>query len=302
MLSSVRIKLTTILLAMAMLAANDLHAQVSSTPGTLAYYLSTNTAAHANGHSPGQDAECEVSGWNYMQYSGANFFLLSNAVWSSSFWLKGVQGLSATAIGISNSLAGQGLITMISPRHYLHARHMGTVHTMVAFLGTNNVIYLRYPLEQAQAGPDTDVGILNEDVPPSVGFLPVLPANYMNWLHADSYVQGIGMNQDLMLFSEPMGIGRGPFIAWDSRVTAPNGLAATWNMALRGGDSSNPAMLLMGNQLVLASHNYFAQGGPNYAQQISLINKQMHYLSEHNDVGSDYQLTQYSLTNWLVTH
>jgi hypothetical protein len=287
-------KQTILLLALLWLGANTLYAQ---TAGTLAYYLATNTAAYANGHSANNDGECEVSGWNYMDYSGTNFFLLSNAVWSASFWLKGVHGLSATPIGISNSLAGQGLITMISPRHYLHARHMGTVHSLVAFLGTNNVIYLRYALEQAQAGPDTDVGILNADVPPAVGFLPVIPTNYADWLPTDSFVQGIGMNQGLALFSQPMVLGSS-FVIWNSGMTAPDGLPKEWNYTLHGGDSSNPDVLLINNQLVLVSHNYYVQGGPNYAAQIGLINQQMHYLSVHNHVGSDYQLTQYSLTNW----
>jgi hypothetical protein len=290
-------KQTLIFLAVAWFGVNALQAQT----GPLAYYLSTNTAAYASGHSVDHDSECEVSGWNYMQYSGTNFFLLSNAVWSASFWLKGAHGLSATAIGFSNSLAGQGLITMISPRHYLHARHMGNLPGLVAFLGTNNVIYLRYPLEKAQAGPDTDVGILNADVPPAVGFLPVIPANYADWLPTDSFVQGIGMNQDLMLFGEPMVLGS-PFVMWNSHMTAANGLANKWNVTIRGGDSSNPAMLLIGNQLVLVSHNYFVQGGPNYVAQFDLINQQMHYLSVHNNVGSDYQLTQYSLTNWPAIH
>jgi hypothetical protein len=290
-------KQTIVLLALAWFGVNVLQAQT----GTLACYLSTNAVAYASGHSADHDSECEVSGWNYMQYSGANFFLLSNAVWSSSFWLKGVHGLSATPIGISNSLAGQALITMISPRHYLRAHHMGTLHSLVAFLGTNNVIYLRYPLEEAQAGPDTDVGILNADVPPEVGFLPVIPGNYANWLPTDSFVQGIGMNQDLLIFGEPMVLGS-PYVIWNSATAAPNGLAAKWNVTIRSGDSSNPAMLLLGDQLVLVSHNNYVQGGPNYAMQIDLINRQMHYLSAHNHAGSDYQLTQYSLTNWPAIH
>jgi hypothetical protein len=292
-------KQTIILLAW--LAVNSLHAQTSeNAPGTLGYYLVTNTAAYAIGHSPGQDAECEVSGWIYRDYSGTNFSLLTNAVWSSNFWLKGVHGLSATPLAISNGLGGQGLITMISPRHYLHARHMGTVH-MMAFLGTNNVIYLRYSIDQAQAGPDTDVGILNADVPPAVGFLPVLPANYANWLPTDGYVQGIGMNQGLMLFSQPMALGS-QFVIWNSNVASPKGLSVKWNVTIRGGDSSNPEMLLISNQLVLVSHNYYVQGGPNYVAQMDLINRQMHYLSLHNHTGSDYQLTQYSLTHWPAIH
>ena len=141
-------KLIIVLLALILAGVNALRAQTAEARGTLAYDLATNTATYAKGHSPGQDSECEVSGWRYTDYSGTNFFLLSNTIWSAAFWLKGVHGLSATPIGISNNLAGQTLITMISPRHYLRARHIGALHTMVAFLGTNNVIYLRYPVEQ----------------------------------------------------------------------------------------------------------------------------------------------------------
>jgi hypothetical protein len=295
-------KQTIILLALIWLGANAVQAQTGDILSrTLSYYLVTNTAGYAIGHSPNADSEREVSGWNYMDYSGANFSLLSNVVWSSGFWLKGVHGLSATPIGISNNLAGQTLITMISPRHYLRARHIGPLHTMVAFLGTNNVIYLRYPLEQAQAGPDTDVGILNADVPPAVGFLPVLPANYASWLPVDAFVQGIGMDQDMLLFGQPMALG-GQFVVWNPGAEAPNGLSAKWNVTVRSGDSSDPEMLLINNQLVLVSHNYYPQGGPNYAGQINLINQKMHYLSTNNHAGSDYQLTQYSLTNWPVIH
>jgi hypothetical protein len=295
-------KLTIIFLALVCLDTNVLRAQSGrAAPGTLAYYLATNTAAYTAGHIAGQDSEWEVSGWNYMNFSGTNFFALSNAVWSSSFWLKGVQGLSATPIGISNCLAGQTLVTMISPRHYLRARHVGSLHSMAAFFGTNNIIYQRYSLEEAPAGIDTDVGILNADVPPAVGFLPVLPANYPNWLPAGSYVQGIGMNQGLELFGEPMALFE-TYVSWDSRISVPNGLDKTWNVMIRGGDSSNPAMLLINNRLVLVSHNLVVQGGPNYTAQIDLINKQMHYLSEHNHAGSDYQLTQFSLTNWPTIH
>lgn len=295
-------KKTIILLVLIWLGAEAVQAQTTDVlSSTLSYQLVTNAAAYAVGHLPNADGEREVSGWDYRDYGGTNFFLLSNVVWSSSFWLKGVHGLSATPIGISNGLAGQGMITMISPRHYLHARHMGVLHTMAAFLGTNNVIYLRYPLEQAQAGPDTDVGILNEDVPPSVGYLPIIPANYANWLPVNEFVQGIGMNQDLQLFGQPMALGN-TFVTWNTAVAAPNGLSSKWNVTIRGGDSSLPEMLLIHNQLVLVSHNYFAQGGPNYASQIELINRQMHYLSTNNNVGSDYQLTQYSFTNWPVIH
>ena len=100
-----------------------------------------------------------------------------------------------------------------------------------------------------------------------------------------------------------------PNIVWDSSSAAPFGLATNWNVNIRSGDSSNPAMILVKDQLVLVSHNSGKPSydspisfGPNYAFQISAINQQMHYLSTNNGVGTNYQLTPFSLTNWPTIH
>lgn len=74
-------------------------------------------------------------------------------------------------------------MTMVSSRHYLRAQHIGALSagTLIAFLDTNNVIYWRTAVQEVQVGSsDTDVGILNADLPPSVGYLPVIPADYTN--------------------------------------------------------------------------------------------------------------------------
>ena len=246
--------------------------------------------------------------WNYAGYSGTNLYWLTNATWSQRFWLKGVQGLGATCIGFSNGLGGQGLATMVSPRHYLCATHMHPEGYLTAFLGTNNVIYWRRTVQRVDVpaapgqgvGPDISVGILDADLPSSVGYLPVLPADYTNALPADgaTLVQGIGMNQEERYFGEPMwlGVGAGAsIVGWDSSRSVPDGVTTNWNTTIRGGDSSNPALLLLGNQLVLVSHNYFVGGGPNYARAIPQINAAMHYLSTNNAAGEDCQLTEYPL-------
>ena len=191
---------------------------------------------------------------------------------------------------------------MISPSHYVGATHMHPEGYVIAFLDTNNVIHWRTTLQRTDVGGDTSVGILNADLPPSVGFLPILPANYTNFLPTTftNFVQGIGMNQDMYLFGQPTAFGYPPFVSWNSSKTAPFGLTTNWNVTIRVGDSSNPAMLLVSNQLVLISHNSVVHGGPNYASQISGINQAMHLLSTNNYVKSDYQLTEYSLTNWPI--
>src|SRR5208283_2429756 len=114
--------------------------------------------------------------------------------------------------------------------------------------------------------------------------------------------QGIGLHQDLSLFSQPMTFGDPVFVEWNSSVAPPFGLGTAWNIALYGGDSSNPEMFLIGNQFVLVSHNFTGVYGPNYAFQIDAINQQMHYLSTNNAVGTDYQLTPFSLTDWATIY
>jgi hypothetical protein len=260
---------------------------------TLAYHLLTNAVARTNGFAGRYD--------DWMEFNApasTNLDRLTKATWSTHFWLKGVRGLSATPIGFSNVLGGQGLPTMVSPRHYVCSIHMHPESYMIAFLGTNDTLYWRTTLQRLDVTNDTAVGILNSDLPPAVGYLPVLPPNFAEYLPGNNFVQGLGMNQNFMVFSQPMLFRNPPAILWSSTATIPFGLPPQWSTALRGGDSSNPARLLVGNQLVLVSHNTGAQAGYNYAFQIDAINRAMHELSQKHRARSDYQLTLFSLTNW----
>jgi len=286
-------------------------------PGTLAYHLATNAVAYANGHTPAGET-IELSGWTWAYYYPSNLYLLTNATWSTNFWLKGVKGLSATATGFLNQPGGQGLVTMVSPRHCLFASHMhGDEDRFVAaFLDTNNVVFWRTNIETVHMPPsvtfgitnDMSVGILNEDLPPSVGFLPVLPADFIDYLPTNNHsiIQGIGMNQNLRAFSQPMTmIDRGIFVNWSPLASVPFGLATNWNVMIVGGDSSGPERLLIGNQLVLVAHNfhgYFNGDGPIYSLQFSLLNEYMHHLSTNNNLVTDYQLFPFTLTNWPHIH
>jgi hypothetical protein len=273
-------------------------------PGTLAYCLSTSAVAHASGHFPDDNNMLELANWRSDASSTKHLAFLTSPKWSTNCWLHGVKGLSATCIGYNGSFAGQFLISMVSPRHYLRAHHVGAPAGLIAFLDTNNVVYWRRSLQQVQVeNSDTDVGILNADLPPSVGYLPVIPAGFTNFLPVTpySYVQGIGLHQDFRLFSQPMTFFM-TGVQWSSMASPPFGLGTNWGIALFGGDSSNPEMILIGNQLVLVSHNFTAAAGPNYLFQEPEINRQMHYLSKNNAVGSDYQLTPFWITNWPVVN
>ena len=190
--------------------------------GTLAYHLSTNAVGHTNGFT-GSTNDME----EYTMPPSVNLNRITNAVWSTNFWLKGMHGLSATTIGYSNQLSRAGLITMVSPRHYLFAGHVKPDGHTIAFLDTNNVLYWRKTLQRADIGTnlidiqykDTSVGILDADLPSSVGYLPVLPTTYTNYIPlTGGRVQGIGMNQDVLVFGQPMSF-RNSDISWDTNNT-----------------------------------------------------------------------------------
>ena len=98
------------------------------------------------------------------------------------------------------------------------------------------------------------VGILDADVPDSVGFVPVLPVDYARYLptNINSKIQGVTLNQDPYIFSEPMCF-TGPLVQWSHTWTAPFGLGTDWSIQIRDRDSSNPEWILIKNQLVIVS-------------------------------------------------
>jgi hypothetical protein len=270
-------------------------------PGTLAYHLATNAVARTNGFTPGANM-VQLSGWTAVTNLPETLSFVTNAVWSTNFWLKGVQGLSASSIAVMNYAGGQGSVTMISPRHFLYATHVGAGTTM-AFLDANNVIHWRSTLQHTLVSGDTSLGIVESDLPSSVGFLPIVPTNLMDYLPTKltSFVQGIGMNQVMQIFSQPMAFTN-TVVNWGKTHEIPFGVSTNWSVGLGGGDSSAPERLLIGNQLVSLTHNFRDVSGPNYAMLFDAINQQMHYLSTNNSLASDYQLVPFSLTNWPTIH
>lgn len=294
------VAVTAIILFLAVKIHDRLSAANVIREDTITHHLATNAAARTRGLAGGYSSELEFQ--SPYATNADQLIRLTNATWTPTFWLKNVAGLPATPIGYREIISGQGLPTMISPRHYLCATHMHPEGYTLAFLDVNNVVHWRKTMQRTDVTNDIAVGILDQDLPLSVGFLPVLPANFTNYfpLTNSFTVQGIGMNQDFCLFGEPMNFANWPHVLWNSGATVPDGLGTNWNVTIRGGDSSNPAMILVGNQLVLVAHNFFVNGGPNYAYHIPAINEAMHRLSEKNHVSSDYQLTEFSLTNWPV--
>jgi hypothetical protein len=282
---------------------------------TLAYHLATNAVGRTAGITkPLAAMEYLVSGPPHTWQPFYQFSTSYRPVWASKCWLRGARGLSATCLGYvcTNDVGYEYMITMVSPRHYLAASHVSSApffggKDSVLFADTNNTVYYRKSLQETNLGNDISVGVLDSDLPDSVGYLPLLPGNYTNWLStAPAFVQGIGVNHDYLVFGEAIQLTGTGAVLYYGAPAVPFGLGTNWtscadpqaNCSLRQGDSSDPARLLIGNQLVLLCSAHGAFEGPDYALSAAAINAAMHYLSTHNGLRTDYQLSIMALTNW----
>jgi len=281
-------------------------------PGSLPYHLATNAVGYASGKTLANNGYLFD---NWVKTNANNSNILSQLRWSTNCWLSGVKGLSATSVGTVNHNSGQQLITMISPIHYLRAWHTTKSYTnfqsYIAFLGTNNQIYWRIPVEQIRIGDDVCVGILNEPLPEFVGFLPIFPTNlgYLPMLTnivltGNDVIQGIGMNQDAIVFSQPINFSTN-LVQWNITNSPVLGLSTNWNIEIKTGDSSAPERFLIDNQLVFVTVNTGIGAGTNYQCLHDSINEAMETLSS-NHYGTNYHyhltpisLTNYSRVNWL---
>ena len=276
-----------------------LSADTNLDSGSLAFHLATNALARTARISD------PATAMPYLYSNGRSsqvFYQYKpyQPRWSKTCWLHGVQGLSATCLGYTNGHGGVYPITMISPRHYVAASHIAgwfpfcSGKDATVFLDTNNVVVRRRSLGFENVGNDIAVGLLDVEVPASVGFLPVLPPGYTNYIRDTQWLQGIGANHDLLVFGQPtklMPMG----VLWDCMLPVDHGLSTNWNRRLQNGDSSFPGRLLIGNQLVLLCCTTGVSGGANYAEFAGRINTAMHHLSVTNHLRTDYQLATVDL-------
>jgi hypothetical protein len=174
----------------------------------------------------------------------------------------------------------------------------------LAFLDRDNRLHWRRILKETALGDDVSVGILDQDLPPSVGFLPVLPANFNDYLprHPDTPVQGIGQNQDLCVFTHSLMLDDRQSAWWNQDKGVPFGAGTHWNVRIRGGDSSLPVRLLIRDQLVLVTQYHTAQSGPMLATRHAAINRAMRALSAEHRLKPDHQLISVSLDAWPKLH
>ncbi|MGB7157114.1 MAG: hypothetical protein WBD40_03545 [Tepidisphaeraceae bacterium] len=192
--------------------------------------------------------------------------------------------------------------TLVSPRHLVNAEHYpygpGTV---VRFVTHGNQVFSRTVTAAVNVGPpnstdayDSDVRVclLDSDVPASISFAKVLPADVEDRFGESLAVgvPGFGLDQEEKASVRDL-------IRIDNWVTYRVPHDATRQAfydPIVGGDSGNPAFLVVDGELVLVA-TWTSGGwghGPDYSRYLDEINGAM------TTLGGGYQLTEADLSGF----
>ena len=220
-------------------------------------------------------------------------------VWTS----RGDTPLDFSGQSVWNSTGGYTKSgTMISPRHIVFANHYPITNgaTMV-FIDRNGSIVTRILSNQVNiTGTDIKVGILNEDIPDTVAYYPIISEeqinNYLNprgiFPPEDLPIPMVTLDQD-----DDVIIRSYDFILDNNMFETTNEFLSQLELMFFNihidGDSGNPGFFVVNNQLIL---NYIVKtpmDGEFYGSKITELNSIMSTLQG----GSNpYQVLTYDMS------
>lgn len=209
--------------------------------------------------------------------------------------------LDLTSISPWNSSGGSTRAgTLISPRHIIFAAHYQINNgSTVRFVDNNNNVVTRTMInklthpEYKPYYPDLTVGLLDSDVPNTIGFVKILPQNWSNYLPSLSTSHSLPClildQEEKSLISELTNLNiNAPF----KRPVLSSRLAFFENII--SGDSGNPAFLIINDELVIIT--VWTSGGAGSGTSIlyhkDAINTMM------STLGGGYSLTEIDLSGF----
>jgi hypothetical protein len=212
-----------------------------------------------------------------------------------------INNLNLTSISPWNSTGGATRAgVLISPRHIIFAAHyqINTGSTIRFVDQSNNVITrtmtnkLTHP-SYTPYSPDITIGVLDSDVPASIGYTKILPQNWANYLPSLSSKNRLPClyldQEEKALIIDLISITT---FAQFASPSIANRLAFYENII--GGDSGDPFFLIINNELVILSVVTYSNGaGTSILYHKNTINSMM------NALGGGYSLSEFDLSSFL---
>lgn len=212
-----------------------------------------------------------------------------------------VADLDLTSISPWNSTEGKNRAgVLISPRHILFAAHYQINNgATIRFIDNNNNVVTRTMVNKLTHPdytpyyPDISIGVLDSDVPASIGFVKILPQNWSNYfpsLSATYRLPCLVLDQEeKALISELYSLGNSA-----SFLVSNNATRAGFFENIILGDSGNPAFLIINDELVIITVWTFGGGGSGTSILVhkDAINTMM------TTLGGGYSLTEIDLSGF----
>jgi len=212
-----------------------------------------------------------------------------------------VNDLDLTSISPWNSTQGSNRAgVLISPRHIIFAAHYQINNgSTVRFVDNNNNIVTRTMVnklthpEYTPYYPDLTVGVLDSDVPNTIGFVKILPQNWSDYLPSLSFIYRLPClvldQEEKALISELRSLGTAA-----SFFNPTDSVRFAFFESIISGDSGNPAFLLIDDELVIITVWTFggAGSGTSILFHKDVINTMM------STLGGGYSLTEIDLSGF----
>jgi hypothetical protein len=224
-------------------------------------------------------------------FSSMKWSLESNSpiTCNTNCWLHGVKGLTAMS-PFNRQAAYHAPGTAVSPRHILMVTHMRSQPgTVFEFATMDSQIVRRKLIAYSDSTRirDLSIGLLDADLPPSIGFMRVMPG-----LWRQCMPEAFQTRQPGSLPANRSKADVHPVVAFnhwkqgfvadfagysvllDKSVWFPE-----WFGYAAGGDSGHPICLLANNELFLITLYSFPSGGMLYPDYLTVINTELEELS-----------------------
>ena len=203
--------------------------------------------------------------------------------------------IDLTGISPWNQLGGARRAgTLISPRHIAFATHYSLSSTPgsneIVFVTDQNVTVRRQIVAVATAVADIRIGLLDADVPQTIKHYKVLPQDWSNWLLQTNDIPMLHLDQqEFALVRDMNRITTSSSYVFHAGPLDP--LRQSFSETLIGGDSGNPAFLVLDGEAILVLTHHYATGGPFYTFYRNQVNAAM------TQLGGGYQLTELDLAS-----
>jgi len=208
---------------------------------------------------------------------------------NTNCWLQGVKGLTAMSpFNTQGAYHGPG--TAVTPRHIVMVTHMRSQPgTVFDFATTDSQIVHRKLIAYSDSTKisDLSIGLLDADLPPSIGFIRVMPPLWRQIIPEAFQTRRPGFYQGNRSKSEVHPVvafnhWKQGFVAdfagygvlLDKGVWFPD-----WFGRAAGGDSGHPLCVLANDELFLITLYTTPSGGMFYPDYITIINTEMEELS-----------------------